>query len=225
MYKIGEKPHHRKKVYLVLLFLLVGLIIGGSVAAQQLLRSDTQLTQSEGIIRHVDVVTPATKQVTEPLFTMSIPETWKAVEPRYIPAAQYSWQGTSKDDTARWLDLYIDSIPSKMAVNRMIPLSSSGNKIIVDDSVSDNCVNFTDEKAVDAHTGTVVAKWSGVTFICDAANSLRNLTGTGSTEGINTLKLKGATKGTHQVFFVYTDHSGNPDYTPFTDALNSFELR
>lgn len=225
MYRIGEKSHHRTKVYLLLLFLLVGLIIGGSIAAQSLLKPDTQLSQADGVIRHVDVVTAETKQITEPLFIMRLPDDWKPVKPRYIPRAQYSWQGTGKDDTSRWLDLYIDDIPSKMAVNRMIPLSSSGGKIVVNDDVSDNCVNFTDERAVDARTGTVPAKWSGVTFICDAANSLRNLTGTGSSEGVNTLTLKGNTTGKHRVFFVYTDHSGSPDYTPFTDALNSFELR
>jgi len=54
------------------------------------------------------------------------------------------------------------------------------------------------------------------------ANYVRDVVGTSSAEGVNTLGVSGP-GGTHKYFFVYTDHSGEPDYNTFTQALQSFE--
>ncbi len=225
MYKLGERSHHRSKLYLVLLFVFVFLVIGGYLAAKHFLRADTELSQSEGIIRHVDVVTPETKEVGGPAFSITIPKTWKAVKTQRIPEPAYAWQGTVKEETARWIEVYVDSIPATMAFNRLLPLTTSNGKLIVSDGVSDNCINFTDERQINPQTGKILAKWSGVAFYCDASNSSRNVTGTGSKDGINTITLKGPKTGTHKFLFVYTDHGANPDDNPFITILNSLKVK
>jgi hypothetical protein len=88
--------------------------------------------------------------------------------------------------------------------------------------VSDNCVNFTDEKTANPTTGAASSKWSGVSFLCDTANDQRVVVGTSSAaEPVNTVTVTGA-KGTHRYFFVYTDHSAQPKFEIFTAALASF---
>lgn len=225
MYRIGEKSQHRSKVYLVLLFAFVFLAIGGYWAVKHFLRADTQLSQSAGVIRHVDVATPPTKQIDKPQFTMTIPASWKAVQTQRIPHATYAWQGTEPNERSRWLEIYVDNIPETMAFNRLLPLAGGGARPIMSDTISDNCVNFTDEKQADPITGNILAKWSNVSFYCDASKSQRNVIATGSVDGINTVKLTGEKSGVHRLLFVYTDHGASPDDTPFTDILNSFQMK
>jgi hypothetical protein len=57
------------------------------------------------------------------------------------------------------------------------------------------------------------------------ANYERDVVGTSSPQEINTVTVTGPSTGTHKYFFVYTDNSAEPDYTIFTDALQSFKAR
>lgn len=224
MYQLGVRPHHRRNLYLFLLAVAVVLIIGGTIAAQHYFQADTSLSQTAAVTRHVDAKVPPTKPVTTPYFTMTMPRSWQADTSSLIPSAAYAWRGTG-DDAARRLEIYIDSIPADMAVNRLLPLGADGSRLMVGDDVSDNCVNFTDDSQADARTGRVLAKWSGVTFYCDTANYLRDVVGTGSSSGRNTISLHGDVKGTHRYFFVYTDNSASADYSIFTDMLRSLRAR
>ncbi len=226
MYRIGERPpHHRRTIYLVLVFAIAFGIVGGSLAAKHYFTADTSLSQSKSVVRHVQVARAKTKQVQNKVFSMKIPATWESFTSDFAPPAPYAWRGNDLEDSARRIDIYIDDIPAKMAVNRLLPLRASGNNIVVGDNVSDNCVNFTEAQQADTHTGIITAKWSGVTFYCDSANSSRNLVGVGTPDTINGIVLKGPQTGKHRVFFVYTDHSSSPDYTAFTNMLDTFALR
>jgi hypothetical protein len=225
MYKLGERPHHKQKLYAFLILLVAGLIMAGAWAANTYLRPETTLSSSEGIVRHVDVVKPLTKQVTTNIFSMEILKNWQPQDSQLIPKAQYAWRGTGKEDSSRSLDLYVDTIPATMAVNKLLPLRAAGDQIVVGDAISDNCVNFTDSTQADKKTGKVEAKWSGVNFYCDTGNYARNVIGTGTPEAINSIQLRGQASGSHRFFFVYTDHSAEPDYTILTDLLSSFRVR
>jgi hypothetical protein len=224
MYKLGQRPHHKQKLYAVLILLFTVLIIIGFRVVSGLLEPQTTLSDSEATVRHVDVVTPPTKEVNTPIFSMTIPRTWQAVKPSFIPAAQYAWRGSTKDDSPRSLELYVDTIPTRMAVNKLLPLRSSDNRIVVGDSISDNCVSFTDSSKADKKTATILAKWSDVNFYCDTGNYARNVVGTGSPDAINSVTLTGPKVGVHRFFFVYTDNGSKPDYTIFTDLLNTFRV-
>jgi hypothetical protein len=223
MYQLGHKPHHRRKVILLLTVLLFVLIAGGAIWARDYFKPNTTLANSAAIIRHVDVATPKKKTVRTATFTMQVPADWKATtHSDVIPAPDFVWQGTTKEDTARWVQVWVDDIPSNMAVNRLLPLRPDGSRILLADDVSDNCVNFTDASKVDPRTGTVNAKWSGVDFTCDAANYERDLVGTATGGARNSITLHGPKSGTHRYFFIYTDHSAEADYSYFTDMLSSF---
>jgi hypothetical protein len=225
MYKLGHRSSHKHKLYATLILLFAGLIIAGIWGANTYLKPDTTLGTSEGVIRHVDVVTPPTKEVSNSIFSMNIPKSWHATTSQLIPAPQYAWRGAGTEGSPRSLEIYVDAIPATMAVNRLLPLRANGSKVVVGDDLSDNCVNFTDAVQTDRRTGKILAKWSGVNFYCDAANSARNLVGTGTPEAINSVELRGPLAGKHRFFFIYTDHSAEPDYTIFTDMLKSFQVK
>ena len=224
MYKLGERPHHKQKLYAFLILLLAGFIMAGVWTADTYLQPETTLSSSEGVVRHVDVVKPATKQINTSIFSMEILKNWQPQESQLIPKAQYSWRGTGKEESSRSLDLYVDTIPATMAVNKLLPLRAAGDQMVVGDNISDNCINFTDSTQADKRTGMVAAKWSGVDFYCDTGNYARNVIGTGSPEAINSVKLDGRASGSHRFFFVYTDHSAEPDYAILTDLLSSFRV-
>jgi len=166
---------------------------------------------------------PQLTQLQEPLFSVSLPVDWVKRANKDIPAPTYSWVGTAKDDVARWLNIYIDTIPSALAVNRMLPVAANGASLSLLANVSDNCTTFTG--ANDSKQISLPAKWQGITFLCDTGNYIRDVVGTSSAEGINTVTLTGATHGRHRLFFTYTDNSPSPDYSIFTDALSSFRLK
>jgi hypothetical protein len=117
----------------------------------------------------------------------------------------------------------VDHIPTALAINRLLAVQSSGDKMTPVGMVSDNCTNFTDKATESAATGTAPAKWNGVNFICDMANYERDVVATGSSGGINMVTLS-SKSGTHQVCLVYTDNSIDPDYSVFTDIVQSFTL-
>lgn len=154
-------------------------------------------------------------------FQINLPKDWQQITPPTASAA-YSWRGATKDNNARALDVYIDAIPANFAVNRMLPLTANGSGVQATGGVSNNCSTFTLASTTDPHTGIAPSKWDGIDFLCDMANYVRNVVGTSSADGVNTLSVSGPS-GTHRYFFVYTDHSGEPEYDTFTQALQSFQ--
>lgn len=225
MYQLGHRAHHRQKLYATLILLFAGLSIAGIWGATRYFQPDTTLSSSEAIVRHVDVAIPATKTVTTPTFTMDIPKSWYAVPSSLTPTAPYAWRGTGTQEAARSIEVYVDTLPASMAINKLLPVHGNGDQLVVGDNISDNCTSFTDNSQVDKKTGTALAKWSGVNFYCDAANYERNVIGTGSPEAINSVAVKGKLTGSHRFFFVYTDNSAEPDDTLPTTILSSFRVR
>ena len=91
------------------------------------------------------------------------------------------------------------------------------------ENVSDNCATFT--PATNAATGVSTGKWQGTNFLCDEGNYERDVVGTASAQGINTLTLTGSTTGSHKVFLVYTNNNINPDFSVLYGILESFKLK
>lgn len=229
-YRYGHRTVKRHHV--VLLTLFVCLVIGGGAAF--LIVRDIRSNQSgpvAGESKTVGQVTGSDSKkmtVTEPLYTMQLPGDWKE-KSRVNTAAETSvtWRATKKNDDARWLTVYIDKIPAQKSINRLLPVSSQKDRLLLGD-ISDNCITFTEGGSFDASKAAQnkdkQARWSGVDFICNLPSILENQVGTGSSEGINQVTLTG-TKGPHKYFFLYVDHDIQPDYSIFTDALSSFQAR
>lgn len=223
MYRLGHQTRHHYWIYGSIVVLIICLAITGTVWAHRLLQPNTQLTQSKPFVGYVPVSSTPTQLIKKSIFTMALPAGWQAATPPPVADTVYSWKGTGDDD-ARRLDVYVDKLPENMAVNRLLPVEGDGDQLNVVGMVSDNCANFTDKTTESTATGTASAKWSGVSFICDLGNYERDVVGTGSAEGMNTVTMTGPAAGSHHFFFVYTDNSANPDYALFQTILKSFRI-
>ena len=167
--------------------------------------------------------------VNEPTFTLQLPGDWKEVG-RMTTSEQHNitWQSTKAKEDNRFMTLYIDKIPHTLAVNKLLPLEAVGNKLRHGE-ISDNCAAYTEGGELDANSAAKAkdtpAKWEEVTFMCDLPKVFDNVVGTSSREGINTVSVVGKEAGKHSYFFTYTDHNVRPDYTFFTDIIESFAAR
>jgi hypothetical protein len=223
MYQLGKRSTHTKRALLVaLVALLIALATTGLLLANHYLKPDTKLAQAQGLVTVVTAQRGEVQQINEPVFSLEIPKNWKAVTAPKNPYNIYSWRGTTTEDAPRSLDIYVDTIPANFVVNRLMPVQVADNRLVILNTVSDNCANFTGIGTQTPKPDSVKAKWAGVDFLCDMANINRNVTGIGSVGGINTVTLSGPS-GKHSFFFTYTDNSGQPDFTIFTAALQSFK--
>ena len=226
MYQLGHRSKHHYWLRALTGLIILGVAAGGVFFIKNLLQPHTSLTQSKAIIRNVPVSSVPTQHIVQGMFTIDLPATWKQRAPSsVVPAPTFTWQGTAGNDQARWIDLYLDTVPSGFAANRLLPVQVNGDSIDVTGTTSDNCVNFTDKTTQASPTGTVPAKWGGVNFMCDVGNYLRDVVAIGSPEGVNTITIVGATKGSHRILLTYTDNGPSPDYTVFASAVKSFRLR
>jgi hypothetical protein len=164
------------------------------------------------------------KTITEKFYTFELPHDWEAFQLEQAPPNALSWRNTADNKGVRVITVYLDGAPANFAVNRVLPVQAAGERFGVVSDVSDNCTNFT-EPLKPNPTDTAPAKWQNVSFICDTGNFARNVVGTGSAEGLNTVKLTGATMGQHSIFITYIDASGSPNFSIFTTMLRSFSLR
>ncbi len=110
-------------------------------------------------------------------------------------------------------------------VNRIVPAEASQDSIRLVGDVSDNCVNFTTPSKQSASNGTATAKWQGVEFVCDTGNYVRNVAAVGVAGLPAGIKLTGSTTGQHTYIIVYNDANATPNYTIFSDMLQSFKAK
>jgi hypothetical protein len=166
-----------------------------------------------------------TQHITKGDVALELLTGWNETDPPHTPQTIYSWRGgTGTNDESRRLDVYFDIMPTTLAVNRLLPVQANGDHLDVTGVTSDNCVNFTDKTAESVQTGRAPSKWGGVNFWCDVANYERDVVAVGSTEGVNTITLTGASKGSHKILLVYTDNSASPDYSIFVAIVRSTRL-
>jgi len=223
MYRLGHRSeaehHYVRRFFITLLVLaLAAMLVGWFFISRD---SKTHITNTEPVTYSVGDKGNRLKHFNEGLFTFDLPSDWKKLR----SGAVYSYQSTKKYYDSRGLNIYVDEIPTALAVNRLLPVQVLDGRLDPD-VTSENCSEFTSsgDKA-GAARANVMAKWREVKFMCDLVNYNRNVTGTGSTAGVNTIVLSGSDGAQHKFFFTYTDHSSNPDYTIFVDMLKSFRIR
>ncbi len=225
-----QSPKHRKRTVVIIGIVMLIMSAGGGLIFWDLGRSTSKTVSSDS--REVQqVLSEAGQQFTvdEPEFIFELPGDWKETGRKNLPNEHsISWQSTKKNEDNRSLKLYIDTIPTTKAVNRLVPIMAQGNSLTVGD-ISENCTTFTGGGTLNAQEAQKLkpapAKWQGVDFICNLPAVIENEVGTGSAEGINTFSVNGPAKGTHKYFFLYTDHNIQPNYTIIIDALRSFKAK
>ena len=176
----------------------------------------------------------AKKSIEEKLYRFSLPEDWKEVSRTSNGIQFIEWRSTKKDSTARSLKLYMDSVPPGInggvfAVNKLVPIQIVNNRILPG-QVSGQCNEFNTVKyqggpKASKAIESAPAKWQEANFTCDLGNYLRNVIGTAVVGGDYKTSLVSKDGAKHTFFFVYTDHTINPDVQIMTQALQSFEMK
>jgi hypothetical protein len=161
--------------------------------------------------------------INEASFSFSVPDDWKQKARETKPYNFWRWEATKKNADARSLELYVDTIPENLAINRLLPVSANENRLLLG-TVSDNCTTFTEPKSKGSKEN-VMSRWQKVNFLCDMGNYSRNVIGTGSEGALNRTQVTGVEGAKHNYFFVYTDHTSRPDDSIFEDMLKTFEAK
>ena len=229
-YDRSVKPHHYKFIVIIIVAII---IILGIVAAVYFDMKNSGSKTVKGPGNTVGQVLGNSIDrliVDEDLFTMELPGHWKELSrTKTVNENSIKWIATKPGDDNRSLTLYIDLVPpNRTAINRLLPVKAEGQKLIYGE-ISENCASYTgggtfdNSKAI--HKEETPAKWQGVDFICNLPRVVDNETGTGSTDGLNTVFVTGPKGGRHRYFFVYTDRNVQPKGGVLLDAIDSFRAK
>ena len=225
MYHLGHHITHRRWPYLIGGGVLLLCLIVSSVWASHFFIAKTILNQSRPVTHYITATNTTTQHIVEHTFTVDIPSEWHAVPSSQTISGAYGWQGVSTDGSGRRLDVYIDTVPTTLAANRVLPVQVVGDGLQSNGAVSDNCADFADKSKESVATATAPAAWNGVAFVCDLGNYERDVVVIGTPAGVNDVAIKGRTTGLHHIMLVYTDDSITPDYSVFMAIIRSFQVR
>ena len=228
-YRLGHRqpgrPKHRKKM-LGIVFVSSVVVIAISTYIYLSFRPKTDLKQATAITTKVNYSGNSTRHYDEPDFTIDLPSSWQLIPRPAGPYKSFTWQRSDHGTNGEEITVYQDTIPQNFAVNRVLIVEPDVSKLTLKGSASDNCSTYTKNMAQTNNQFGAPAKWQGVDFLCDQSNQERDVIGTSSTDGVNTVILQSPHNGLkHKFLFSYTNHSINPDYTVFYTALGSFELK
>jgi hypothetical protein len=230
MYKAGQRQENKRKkrIFWIFFFIIfIALVIAGVFYVLNMLKPETSIKESAPIVRKLDYEDKnKMKKYAEDNFTIELPSTWKQ-EPR--PKGMYksyTWTNINKSANGESIVIYEDKIPLNYAVNRVVIVEPEGDHVAIKGDVSENCNTYTKDNPTKGTKASTPAKWQGIDFLCDQNNISRDVIGTSSEDGVNTVVLSG--KGgaaAHKYFFTYTNHSINGNYTTFIAAITSFKMQ
>jgi len=225
LYVAGHRLARRRAGRVLLeIVIVVAILVAVGFAAKHFLSAGTSISNMPPSV--TTVVSPHTagkKHADAGMFTLELPADWKSATPPQQAYKIYSWHNTAQNAGVRRLDVYVDGAP-QMPVNRVLPIQANGSQLVPLGQVSDNCVTFT-QGAKNAGGSSLPGKYKQVNFLCDTANYARNVVGTSSPNGVDTVKVASLASGGHSFFFVYTDNSATPDYDILTDIITGFHLK
>ena len=225
MYRIASRKQHRRRRSLfglgfTLLFFIIASVAGYEIWKS--LQTKPVVSQSKAVITKISYQGKI-KHYSEDNFSIDIPLEWQA-DPRPPYTYQsFTWHNVSKANSES-IEIYEDTIPTNFSVNRALVVNGSTDHLELTGQASENCVNFTKDIVTGQSELGVRAKWQNVDFLCNRITTSRDVIGTSSTDGINTVVLKTTSGMKHSFFFTYTDNQLSPDYTVFYNALASFGM-
>ncbi len=234
MYKHGKPTYKltRKPLVTIVAVLLIALA-GGYFFIVKAAGQDKISQNSQARVTTINDKSSSDTQVDEDVFSAVLPGPWKLSakdwDARYHA---YQWDSQDKKFAGRWFRVYVDTIPKDQAVNYLLPIKVQDGSMVIG-SISDNCVNFTqnavpEEKRpvnIPANQSSLPSRWELVDFLCDNAYVSHQVVGAASSDGLNTVILKGPNKGTHKYFFMYQDNNISPDYGIMDKILATFTVK
>ncbi len=224
-YEIGHRHHSHKRLLITLAVIAVLLLAGGLYVYKQFKESTKPIIKNTAGSSHQFVIPNSdVKHFDQGLFAFDLPGDWKLIKHDQAPYDLYSFHSTLVNADNRALDIYVDSLPQTLAVNKAVAVRAQGNNLS-HGMVSENCTTFTSPSTQGAKPLAMPGKWDGVEFLCDNDNVMRNVVGTSAPGTINKVTLTGPTSGPHSFFFVYTDDNATPEYMIFYNMLESFKIK
>ncbi len=226
MYIVNKKTKLKKRRWPKRLFWLLLVIAIGALLFWFFTHDNFKTSGSLTSLKATNFNDGPKIHITEPLYSFDLPGDWKELKRQTYPYKVVTWKGTARESDARTIDVYTDTIPQNVPLNRIVAISGQDDRLGVG-TVSDNCIQFTANAAnLTPYEATkaraTMTTWEGIQFLCDIPNSLRNVIGAASPEGLNKVSLTGIKGGKHSYFFVYTDHTAHPETKTYTDMLISF---
>jgi hypothetical protein len=123
----------------------------------------------------------------------------------------------------RFFELYSGGkVPEKRPLNRLLPVVAEGSGLQVEGEPSYNCFAFAPGIASGE---TAQVAWQNIVFICDIANPLKNIIGTGSELGDNKFEVEGEDSGKQTYFLVYSAGEASPTDSVLVHAVETFEAK
>jgi hypothetical protein len=219
----GHKKSHTR--LLVLLVLLIALALGGYFLFQRFVSLGPMAGFTDDEV-YVPYEVPDPLIVDEAYFSLELPGDWKEVD-RVDTSEERSitWQSQRENRTERFFKIYIDTIPEKRAVNRLLPVRAEGNSL-QHGELSYNCLTLTDEGEMNRENVVpVLTSWQDVSFWCNLPEVLSNEIGIGSLEAMNRVRVAGRSQGEHEYFMVYSDATTSPSSSILLNAVRTFRAK
>jgi hypothetical protein len=225
--KKWEAKVSHKVIHTIVTIVVTLALVGGGAYAYIFFKNDTKATTQNNpgkvISSTVKANPTGTAHFDEAGFAFDLPADWKKTDELTTgPYHKFTYWATLKNADNRHLDIYADSLPLQMPVNKEVSVQANGTKL-THGEVSNNCAEFTTQTT--PKKLQVPAKWDGVDFLCDMDGVTRNIVGTSSPGNINSVTLTNVGFTKHSFFFVYEDDNYNPDYGIMYNMLNSFQVK
>lgn len=231
-YQIERSQDSRKKRYVVVVAVFILLVlVGGSiyvVADLNRNRLSIDNTENAATLGVVNPIKEPDQLFQTDLYQFKAPADWRRINnpevtvgnKRYYPDR---YQGTTGNHIGRKVDVYIDSIPSDLGIDKVIAVQPAGQRVIVG-GMSEQCYYFTD--VPDGKSGNNFPSFweeEGIKFLCKSS-VITNVVGAIYETQSTGVTLK-TSVGDKNFFLVYTDHGSSTNNNIFIDILASFRTK
>lgn len=223
MYNMGKRQHHHRRLRTAVIFVVI--ITGGILLSQSLLHATKPPTSTihnaQSITTQYAPTKTAKVHITKSNLSFNLPMGWVATTTNLTPTPSFMFRSPSQQ--AQALEIFMDAVPTNLAVNRVVAVTAKGSQLD-HNQVSDNCASFTRPSKSNPGSGIATGKWQGTDFLCDLGNYQRDVVGISSADGVNYVTLTGSTTGKHRLFITYTDNNINPDFSTLYGILESLSV-
>jgi len=212
-------------VVLTLLFALIIVVVYLDLNKRELAIDNSK--NQEVLSTFNDNIYPY-KTVETSKFSVDIPEPWiRITDPEirlsgktYYPVR---YQGVDGREVGRRVDVYVDEIPVKLPINKLLTVEVRSNTHISAKLLSPQCYTFT-KHPLTQKGEAFDSSWMGHSFTCLTARQ-SNTISIAQDHYRDGVVLDGQDGASHVVTFAFTDHSGNANNAIFNRIVESFRLK
>lgn len=186
-----------------------------SVVNRQSLNTETTSTSQETS----GYFAPSVKIFRSSFFQFQADNTWVEV-PAESTASKFVYRSLRANLIEHDLTIYVNSMPSVLVSNRVLPVNLKSGPELLPISTSDHCVKV----AGGPNAGTVKVLLDNVSMLCDA-DSTNYTVLVGLANGTTVLDLLRPDGTTAQYAILYSNLRATPEASQLMQIVNSFQTR